>query len=247
MPDVPVIAIDGPSASGKGTVAQLVAERLGFHYLDSGAMYRAAALAAVRSGLPLGESAREETALAKCASAMDLLFHRGRVFLDGADVSVELRSEAVGRDASRIAALPQLRAALLARQRTFRRAPGLVADGRDMASVVFPDARLKVFLTAQVAERARRRALQLKVAKAQSNSPKGLMEKENSATIRAPFEAILAAVTADLLERDRRDVQRGAAPLVCVTEARQLDTTGMSIQEAVETVCHWYQASAGDP
>jgi cytidylate kinase len=241
MSAVPVIAIDGPSASGKGTVAQRVADHLGFHYLDSGAIYRAAGVAAVRRRVPIGESATEAAALAACAAAMHLSFRAGRVYLDDNDITADVRSEEGGRIASRIAALPSLRAALLARQREFRQAPGLVADGRDMATVVFPQARLKVFLTADVAERARRRALQLGAWTEHGIEPKGLIEKENSATIRAPFDAVLAAVTADLIERDRRDSARSAAPLKRAPDARELDTTAMSIDEAVQTVCHWFR------
>ena len=237
MNPVPVIAIDGPSASGKGTVAQRVAARLGYHYLDSGAIYRAAAVAAVRAGIVLEDPFAREAALAACATHMALRFDGDRVWLDGADISAAVRSEAGGRDASRIAALPALRAALLRRQRDFRDLPGLVADGRDMASVVFPDASLKVFLTADVAERARRRTAQLAAATSLEKSPKGLMEKENNAIIRAPFDAVLA----DLVERDRRDAARSAAPLVQVAGARLLDTTAMSIATAVDTVLTWYR------
>jgi cytidylate kinase len=237
MQVIPVIAIDGPSASGKGTVAQRVAQRLGFHYLDSGAIYRAAGVAAMRAGISLEDAA----ALATCAASMDLEFRDGNVLLGGADITLVVRSEEGGRIASRIAALPLLRAALLERQRKFRQAPGLVADGRDMATVVFPDAGLKVFLTADVAERARRRTLQLVAAEVAPDAPKGLIEKENSAIIRAPFDAVLAEVMADLNERDRRDSARSAAPLKRAPDAMELDTTAMSIDVAVETVCGWFQ------
>ena len=240
MNPVPVIAIDGPSASGKGTVAQRVAARLGYHYLDSGAVYRAAAVAAMRAGIGLGTLPAREAALAACAAHMKLRFDGERIWLGDEDISVALRSEAGGRDASKIAALPAVRAALLRRQCDFRVMPGLVADGRDMASVVFPDASLKVFLTADVAERARRRTAQLNPVKASMKSPKGLMEKENNATIRAPFEAVLA----DLVERDRRDASRSAAPLLQVAGARLLDTTAMSIDIAVDTVLAWYRDAA---
>ncbi|HEX4326443.1 MAG TPA: (d)CMP kinase, partial [Burkholderiales bacterium] len=145
---VAVIAIDGPSASGKGTVAQLVAERLGFHYLDSGAIYRAAAHAARQAGIDLDAVPSPESKIAAAAAAMDLRFSGGLILLANQDVSPQLRTEECGREASKIAALPTVRAALLQRQRDFRQAPGLVADGRDMSSVVFPDAALKVFLTA---------------------------------------------------------------------------------------------------
>jgi len=237
MNPVPVIAIDGPSASGKGTVAQRVAARLGYRYLDSGAIYRAAAVAATRAGIGLDNLPACEAALAACAAGMKLRFDGDRVWLDGTDISAAVRLEAGGRDASRIAALPALRAALLKRQRDFRVMPGLVADGRDMASVVFPDAALKVFLTADVAERARRRTAQLSPATGLPKSPKGLMEKENNATIRAPFDAVLA----DLADRDRRDAVRSAAPLLQVAGARLLDTSAMSIDTAVDTVLAWYR------
>lgn len=237
MQVIPVIAIDGPSASGKGTVAQRVAERLGFRYLDSGAIYRAAGVAALRAGISL----EDEAALATCGAAMDLEFRGDSVLLGGEDITADVRSEEGGRTASRIAALPMLRAALLARQQKFRQAPGLVADGRDMATVVFPDAGLKVFLTADVAERARRRALQLMRAQGTPDSPKGLIEKENSAIIRAPFDTVMAAVEADLVERDKRDSARSAAPLKRAADARELDTTAMSIDEAVQAVCGWFQ------
>lgn len=239
MPVVPVIAIDGPSASGKGAVAQRVAQRLGFHYLDSGAIYRAAGVAARIAGISLDD----EAALAGCGAAMDLEFRDGGVLLAGRDVTADVRSEEGGRTASRIATLPLLRAALLARQQRFRQAPGLVADGRDMATVVFPDAGLKVFLTADVAERARRRALQLAAAQDAADAPKGLIEKENSAIIRAPFDTVLAAVLAELVERDERDSARSVAPLRRAADARVLDTTALSIDEAVDAVCLWYQGA----
>ena len=154
---LPVIAIDGPSASGKGTVAALVAQSLGFHYLDSGAIYRVTAHAAQRMGVDLAD----EVALAALARQLQLRFDGGEVYLDGNPVGDAIRCEEAGRAASRIAALPALRAALLERQRAFRLPPGLVSDGRDMGSVVFPDATLKVFLTASAEERAQRRYKQL--------------------------------------------------------------------------------------
>ncbi len=239
-----VIAIDGPSASGKGSVAQQVAGKLGFHYLDSGAIYRAAALAAARRGVDLDAAASNEAAIAAAAAAMDLRFSASLTLLDGADVGQQIRSEACGADASKIAALPAVRSALLQRQRDFRSSPGLVADGRDMGSVVFPDARLKVFLTAGVEQRARRRAAQLALAAAPpesaaknpANHPKGLIGKENSGNIHALFENVLA----DLRARDARDAGRATAPLVRLEEARLLDTSGLSIQQAVQQVLSWY-------
>lgn len=239
-----MIAIDGPSASGKGTVAQRVAARLGYHYLDSGAIYRAAAVAAVRAGIPLDDPLAVEAALARCAAAMALRFEGERVLLGGVDVTDAVRSESGGRDASRIAAVPALRSALLMRQRDFRSAPGLVADGRDMATVVFPDASLKIFLTADVLERARRRTAQVAFDGVRPESPKGLMENENSATIRAPFGAVRAEVLADLVERDRRDSARSTAPLKQAADASLLDTTALSIDSAVDTVVAWYLARA---
>lgn len=212
----PVIAIDGPSASGKGTVAALVAQALGFHYLDSGAIYRVTAYAAQAAGLAL----EDETALAAMARQLQLRFEGGEVFLDGRPVGDAIRSEEVGRAASRIAALPALRSALLDRQRAFRLSPGLVSDGRDMGSVVFPDAALKVFLTASAEERAQRRYKQL---------------------IEKGLDANLAALLQDLKERDARDVARSAAPLQQTVDAVLLDTTRLSIQQAVQQVLDWWR------
>jgi len=214
--NIPVIAIDGPSASGKGTVAALVARALGFHYLDSGAIYRVTAHAAERDGI----SPEDEAALSGLARHLDLRFDDGEVFLDGMAVGDVIRTEEAGRLASRIAALPSLRAALLERQRAFRQAPGLVTDGRDMGSTVFPDADLKVFLTASVEERAKRRYKQL---------------------IEKGFDANLAALLQDLRERDERDAARSAAPLRQTADAGLLDTTELSIDQAVEMVLDWYR------
>lgn len=221
MANIPVIAIDGPSASGKGTVAALVAHALGFHYLDSGAIYRVTAYAALRRGLDLDD----EAALVDLARGLDLRFDTAEVFLDGTPVGDAIRTEEAGRAASRIAALPNLRQALLERQRGFRQAPGLVTDGRDMGSVVFPDASLKVFLTATAEERASRRYKQL---------------------IEKGFDANLGALVQDLRERDARDANRQSAPLRQMADARLLETTGMTITQAVDTVLRWYrQAAAG--
>jgi len=213
---LPVIAIDGPSASGKGTVAALVAQALGFHYLDSGAIYRVAAYAAQRAGVAL----EDETALAALARQLQLRFDGGEVFLAGESVGDAIRSEAAGRAASCIAALPALRLALLERQRAFRIPPGLVSDGRDMGSVVFPDATLKIFLTASAEERAKRRYKQL---------------------IDKGFDANLAALLQDLKERDARDAARSAAPLQQTADAVLLDTTGLNIQQAVQQVLDWWR------
>ena len=235
--EVNVIAIDGPSASGKGTVAQRVAERLGFHYLDSGAIYRAAAYAAQRAGIDLDAAHQNEAAIAAAAGAMDLRFLGAGILLENQEVGAQLRSEACGREASKIAVLPAVRAALLQRQRDFRQPPGLVADGRDMGSVVFPDAALKVFLTADVAERARRRSEQLAAAQVSVSEPKGLIGKENSGNIDALFESVLA----ELHARDERDSKRAVAPLVQLEDALLLETTGLSIQQSVEQVLAWYE------
>jgi cytidylate kinase len=216
---IPVIAIDGPSASGKGTVAALVAKALGFHYLDSGAIYRVTAFAAQRAGVPLDD----ETALADLARWLDLRFEGVEIYLHGEAVGDAVRTEEAGRAASRIAAMPMLRAALLERQRAFREVPGLVTDGRDMGSVVFPDAIVKIFLTASCEERAKRRYKQL---------------------IEKGFDANLAALFQDLSERDARDAARAAAPLKQTADATLLDTTGLSIDEAVEQVLQRYRTAA---
>ncbi|MBL8378552.1 MAG: (d)CMP kinase [Burkholderiales bacterium] len=230
---LPVIAIDGPSASGKGTIARVVADHFGFHYLDSGAIYRALALAARRAGT-------DDTDLVHVARNLDLRFSGEAVLLDGEDATDEVRSEDVGNLASRIATIAAVREALLARQRAFRIAPGLVADGRDMASVVFPDAVIKVFVAASVAERARRRAWQLARA---AESAKGLMGKEKDDNIAALFESFLGPVTADLEARDRRDSERAAAPLRMAEGARYLDTTNLNAAQAAATVIDWAGAA----
>lgn len=215
---VPVIAIDGPSASGKGTVAQRVATALGFHYLDSGALYRLCALAASESGVALDD----ETALAEIAPRLGMRFGDGKVFLDEIDVSNAVRSEACGIAASHIAAYPRLREALLKRQRDFRVSPGLVCDGRDMGSIVFPDATIKVFLTATPEARAGRRTKQLK--------EKGMYAK-------------IQDVINELQHRDARDSARPVAPLKHYPDARFLDTTNLTIDEAVGRIVEWYRES----
>ncbi|MDO8989837.1 MAG: bifunctional 3-phosphoshikimate 1-carboxyvinyltransferase/cytidylate kinase [Sideroxyarcus sp.] len=213
---VPVIAIDGPSASGKGTVAQRVATALGMHYLDSGALYRLLGLAAQRRGIALDEEAK----LADLAGEVDIRFEGEDIWLDGTKVGDELRTEEAGSAASKIAALPMVRAALLDKQRAFRRAPGLVADGRDMASVVFPDSVLKIFLTASAEARAERRYKQLK-------------QKGMSANI--------AALLQDIQARDERDTQRSVAPLQQAQGASLLDTTPLNIEQAVQEVLSRYR------
>jgi cytidylate kinase len=207
----PVIAIDGPSASGKGTVASRVAEALGFHALESGALYRLVALESSRSGV----AENDETGLETIAAGLDVIFSRGRIFVAGEDVTDALRSEAIGNLASSVARLPRVRTALLVRQRAFRQPPGLVADGRDMGTVVFPDALLKVFLTASVRVRAERRYKQL-----------------NGKGIRAN----LASLSRDLAERDERDANRAAAPLVPASDAVLLDSSDLSVEEVVKQV-----------
>lgn len=218
-PTVPVIAIDGPSASGKGTVAQRVAQALGFHYLDSGALYRLATLAAMKRGI----APDDEPRLAEAARAMQVEFRDGRAWLDGADVSEEVRTEAVSAAASWVAANPKVRQALLARQRGFRKAPGLVADGRDMGSIVFPEAALKVFLSADVPTRADRRYKQL--------MEKGMYAKMDE-------------VVEELRRRDARDTSRPVAPLKHYPDAFFLDTTGLSVDEAVQKILGWWHEKA---
>jgi cytidylate kinase len=213
---IPVITIDGPTASGKGTVAQRVAERLGFHYLDSGSLYRLTALAGERAGVDLAD----EAALAEVASRMDIRFDQGKVWLAGQDVSDDIRSERASQNASLVAALPAVREALLQRQRDFRKAPGLVGDGRDMGSVIFPDATVKFFLTASVEARAERRTKQLK--------EKGM-------------SAIMADVVKELRIRDDRDMTRPVAPLKHYPDAYLIDTTEISAAEAVEEILRVYQ------
>jgi cytidylate kinase len=212
----PVIAIDGPTASGKGTVAMQVANRLGFHYLDSGALYRLVAFASQQKGI----SPSNSRALGELALAMRIEFKNELIFLGNMDVTEVIRDESIGVLASQIAVYPEVRDALLALQRGFRRPPGLVADGRDMASRIFTDASLKVFLTASVQARADRRYKQL-IAKG----------------ISARMDVLLQ----DLQERDARDIQRATAPLKQVEGAHLLDTSNLSIDQAVEQVLSWYQ------
>jgi cytidylate kinase len=214
MEPVPVIAIDGPTASGKGTVAQRVAAALGWHYLDSGALYRLVALRALESGLDAGDAA----ALADLARRLLPRFDGDRISLDGRDVTQDIRREDVGAMASRIAVHPPLRAALLDLQQSFRRPPGLVADGRDMGTVVFPDAGLKVLLTASVEARAERRHKQL--------SEKG-------------FPSNIAILLQDLRARDERDSSRSTAPLRPAEDARQLDSSDLSIEQVVSQILRW--------
>lgn len=212
----PVIAIDGPTASGKGTVAQRVAQALGWHYLDSGALYRIAALGALRAMVALDDG----DALAALARALEPRFDADRILLDGEDVTDLIRAEAVGDAASRIAAQPRLRSALVDLQRAARRSPGLVADGRDMGTVIFPDARLKVFLTASASSRAERRYKQL---------------------IEKGFSAKLDDLLRDLEARDARDMQRASAPLKPAEGALVVDSTELSIEQTVRAVIDAYR------
>ncbi len=216
---IPVITIDGPTASGKGTVAHQVADRLKFHYLDSGALYRLTALMAIRRGTALSD----EHAIAKLAEHLPAHFAGGEILLANENVTQQIRAEEVGNMASKIAALPTVRQALFALQLGFRKPPGLVADGRDMGSVIFPHAQLKVFLTASVAARAQRRYKQL---------------------IDKGFSANMEDLLSDLQARDDRDTHRAIAPLVAAEGAHILDTSNMTAAEAVEEVLKWY-AQAG--
>ncbi|QWD86617.1 (d)CMP kinase [Polynucleobacter paludilacus] len=215
----PVIAIDGPTASGKGTVASLVAQELGFHYLDSGALYRLVALASEKQGIDVNNA----PALGQLAEKLQISFRDGQIFLGDEKVTEAIRTEANGLRASNIATQPAVRGALVGLQRSFRQKPGLVADGRDMASIIFPDAKLKVFLTASASARAERRYKQL-IAKG----------------ISARLEDLLQ----DLQERDARDSSRGTAPLVLAQGAQVLETSNLSIDQAVQTVLAWYQSAS---
>ena len=216
--EIPVIAIDGPSASGKGTVAQKVAERLEFHCLDSGALYRLVAFAAIGRRLPWSD----ETALGELAKALPVRLQGGEIFLMDKRVTDDIRSEDCAAGASIVAAMGAVREGLLARQKAFRRAPGLVAEGRDMGSVVFPDSDLKVYLTASAEIRAERRLKQLK--------QKGITAK-------------LPVLLQDLRERDARDSSRSVAPLKPTQDARWLDTTALNVNQAVNQILLWYQDS----
>ena len=220
MSNIPVIAIDGPSASGKGTIAQLVATKLGFHYLDSGALYRLVALQAIHAGADFAD----EIMLAEIAGNLDAFFEAGRIFLKDKDVSDAIREEQCGIRASELAAYPSVRTALITRQRAFRQSPGLVTDGRDMGSVIFPDALLKIFLTASAEVRAKRRYNQL-------------MEKG--------LNANMATLLQDIQARDTRDSQRSVAPLQHNMDAKILDTTDLNIAEVTNAVLQWYAEIGG--
>jgi cytidylate kinase len=220
--DAPIVTIDGPSGSGKGTISRDLADQLGWHYLDSGALYRLVALAALRSQVPLTDTA----ALTRVAATLDVRFASvggiERVYLAGADVAAELRTERAGEGASLVAAIPAVRAALLARQRDFAAPPGLVADGRDMGTVVFPAATLKVFLTASAEERAMRRHKQLK--------EKGI-------------DVSLPDLSWDIAQRDARDANRTVAPLKPADDARVIDSTSLTPKEVVSRILNWLEAA----
>ena len=211
-----VIAIDGPTASGKGTIAQRVAAVLGWHYLDSGALYRIVGLLALREAVSLDDG----QALSQLAGQIEPVFQGERILLGGEDIALAIRAEQVGTAASRVAVHPPLRAVLVELQRRFRRSPGLVADGRDMGTVIFPDADLKVFLTASAASRAQRRYKQL---------------------IEKGFSANISDLLRDLEERDARDSARAVAPLKPAEGALVLDSTYLSIEQTVEAVLEAYR------
>jgi cytidylate kinase len=223
MPDkiVPVLTIDGPSGSGKGTVSRMAADALGWHLLDSGALYRAVGFAAGMEGLDLSDA----EAVTRCAQTTKISFRdpkdggETRVIVNGMDATDEIRTETCGAAASAIAAIPGVRMALFDKQRAFRKAPGLVADGRDMGTVVFPDASLKVYLTASVEARAARRYKQL---------------------IEKGFPANIAVLSQELRARDQRDTQRAASPLKPAQDAYQLDSSELTIDEVVAQVLDWY-------
>jgi cytidylate kinase len=221
-PSVPLIAIDGPAASGKGTLAQAVATELEFHYLESGALYRLVALKAIAECVRLDD----ESALASLAARLDVAFADGVILLEGADVTDAIRAETMGALASKVAVFPQVRTALLGRQRAFLQPPGLVAEGRDMGTVVFPEAPLKIYVTASAEARAARRYKQL-------------IDKGNS--------VILDGLLRDIRERDERDSARSAAPLRIAADAVVLDTTHLSIAESVAFVLQRYRATNAGP
>ena len=215
---IPVICIDGPTASGKGTLAAVLAKALGYHFLDSGSLYRITALAALQSGLTL--TAADEQAIAGLVHSLSIEFAQGRVLLNGTDVSDAIRTEEAGMNASKVSALPQVRLALVDLQHGFRRLPGLVADGRDMGTIIFPQAPLKVFLTASTEKRAERRYRQL---------------------ISKGISTTLSALRADLEARDARDSSRSVSPLKPAEDARLLDNSDLTVKKSVDLVLDWWQ------
>ena len=217
---IPVICVDGPTASGKGTLAAALAQRLGYHLLDSGSLYRITALAALQQGLAL--DTHHEPAIATLVPTLSIRFVGEQVLLNGQDVSDAIRTEEAGMNASKVSSLPQVRTALLALQHSFRQLPGLVADGRDMGTVIFPQAPLKVFLTAGAAQRAQRRHKQL---------------------ISKGISATLAALRADLEARDARDSNRSVAPLTPAQDARLLDNSDLTIEQSIDLVMNWWQGT----
>ena len=217
---IPVICVDGPTASGKGTLAAALAQRLGYHLLDSGSLYRITALAALQQGLALDTP--HEPAIAALVPTLSIRFVGEQVLLNGQDVSEAIRTEEAGMNASKVSSLPQVRTALLALQHSFRQLPGLVADGRDMGTVIFPQAPLKVFLTAGAAQRAQRRHKQL---------------------ISKGISATLAALRADLEARDARDSNRSVAPLTPAQDARLLDNSDLTIEQSIDLVMNWWQGT----
>ena len=219
---IPVIAIDGPAASGKGAVAQAIAEQLGFHYLDSGAIYRAAAFAVIQAGKNIDRPDLSETDVADIASGMRLSFKLDEIWLSNQNITDAIRTEACGNNASKIAVLPQLRQALLQLQRNFRRRPGLVAEGRDMGTVVFPDAGLKIYLTASAPTRAARRYKQLMEKGINANMPDLLNEIEL---------------------RDARDLNRSIAPLRTGNDTITIDTTNLNLAQSIEAVLKFHQTA----
>jgi 3-phosphoshikimate 1-carboxyvinyltransferase len=215
---IPVICVDGPTASGKGTLAAALAKELGYHFLDSGSLYRITALAAMQAGLALDSA--DEQAIAELVQTLSIRFSQGRVTLDGTDVSDAIRTEEAGMNASRVSALPKVRRALIGLQHGFRQLPGLVADGRDMGTVIFPQAALKVFLTASAEQRALRRHKQL---------------------ISKGISATLPPLRADLEARDIRDSSRSVAPLKPAQDARLLDNSDLTVEESVDLVLAWWR------
>ncbi len=216
---LPVVCVDGPTASGKGTLAVVLAQRLGYHFLDSGSLYRITALAALQAGMTLDTAS--ETAIAKLVIGLRIEFKGGRVLLNGVDVSDTIRTEEAGMNASKVSALPAVRLALIELQHSFRQLPGLVADGRDMGTVIFPDAALKVFLTASTEQRAQRRYKQL---------------------ISKGISTTLTSLRSDLEARDARDTSRAVAPLMPAQDAQLLDNSDLSVEESVDQVLNWWQS-----